>query len=113
MSILPVIGKRTTDIGFKTQENFRTLRPTFLKICKNLRYGFGFQMVTIICHFAIFLQIEKELTTYSDHSNISFKHTWYKDEGKLDTVYFHAPSFAVDANTTFSVIIAAVILKPY
>ena len=49
-------------------------------------------------------QIIEELESYDSHANRSFTHTWYYGEERYQKVYFPAPSYGIDSNTTFSVI---------
>ena len=48
-------------------------------------------------------QIIEELESYDSHANRSFTHTWYYGEERYQKVYFPAPSYGIDSNTTFSV----------
>ncbi|KAK2182230.1 hypothetical protein NP493_362g02042 [Ridgeia piscesae] len=44
----------------------------------------------------------EEMETYDSHSNQSFGHTWYFEESHYEKVYFPAPSYGIDSNTTFT-----------
>ncbi|KAI0235995.1 hypothetical protein LSAT2_013433 [Lamellibrachia satsuma] len=46
--------------------------------------------------------VEEDLSSYDDHTNNSFSHTWLYDEARKETVHYPASSYAVDANTTFT-----------
>ena len=48
-------------------------------------------------------QIIEELETYDSHANQSYMHTWYYGEEVYQKVYFPAPTYATDANMTFTV----------
>ena len=48
-------------------------------------------------------QVEEELSGYDDHTNNSFSHTWLYDEARREKIHYPASSYAVDANTTFTV----------
>ena len=49
------------------------------------------------------LQVIEEMETYDSHANQSFGHTWYHEESRYEKVYFPAPSYGIDSNTTFTV----------
>ncbi|KAI0217799.1 Alpha-2-macroglobulin-P [Lamellibrachia satsuma] len=44
----------------------------------------------------------EEMETYDTHANHSFGHTWYYEESRYEKVYFPAPSYGIDSNTTFT-----------
>ena len=48
-------------------------------------------------------QVIEELETYDSHANHSFGHTWYYGESWYQKIYYPAPSYGIDANTTFEV----------
>ena len=45
----------------------------------------------------------KELMTYDDHVNGSFHHVWALPDEREELVFYPASSYAIDANTTFTV----------
>ncbi|KAI0237381.1 hypothetical protein LSAT2_012128 [Lamellibrachia satsuma] len=53
-------------------------------------------------HFFREYDVEEDLSSYDDHTNNSFSHTWLYDEARKETVHYPASSYAVDANTTFT-----------
>ena len=57
-----------------------------------------------------YLQLEDDLESYDDHVFSRFKHTWIKDEMRKENIYFTSPSYGIDANTTFNVSIACVLI---
>ena len=56
-------------------------------------------------------QIIEELETYDHLANQSYGHTFYLGEETYQKVYFPAPTYAVDANTTFDVSLQCLLLS--
>ena len=54
---------------------------------------------------SVYIQVEQDLKSYGDHTNSSFSHTWWEqpEAGTKRSVHFSAPTYAIDANTTFAV----------
>ncbi|ELT90450.1 hypothetical protein CAPTEDRAFT_197471 [Capitella teleta] len=46
--------------------------------------------------------VEQDLMGYDNHANLSFSHTWWEELARPHATYFPAPSFAIDANKTFT-----------
>ncbi len=59
-----------------------------------------YKLITI-CKF----QIISELHTFDEHVNKSFGHSWKLPNEQEELVHYPSPSYGVDTNTTFEVII--------